>query len=230
MDKHELIERYEARGDERDFRAAKPLYEQALAEAPTAQLLLEYGYLLECHGRNEVRRAVDQYRRAVELDPEADKARYQLIYALAGLFDREEMITLHRERLASAPEDIRELRFLASAYLAAGRHEQARTVIDAGLELAPDDRMLIAWRGEAKAAADDPEGALADWRHALELDDSDISPLYSSAFLLERERRLDEAADTWRSIVEWNERRGYDLSAEYPRRELERVRQKIAGT
>ena len=59
--KEELLERYEALGDENDFLAAKPLYERALAEALDARVLNEYGYLLECHGRRELRRAVEQY-------------------------------------------------------------------------------------------------------------------------------------------------------------------------
>jgi hypothetical protein len=37
MNKEELLERYESLGEERDFVAAKPLYEQALAEAPDAR-------------------------------------------------------------------------------------------------------------------------------------------------------------------------------------------------
>lgn len=229
MDKEELLERYEIRGDERDFLAAKPLYEQALAEAPDAALLIGYGYLLECHARRELRRAVEQYRRAVALEPGADKARYQLIGALAALFDTDEMIALYREGVAAAPRDIRQYRLLTQAYLAAGKREEARAVIDRGLELAPNDRALIAQRGEAKAAGRDPEGALADWRRALELDDSDIWPLFSSAFLLEREGRLDEALAAWRSIVEWNDVRGYHLAAEYPQSELERVRRTING-
>jgi tetratricopeptide (TPR) repeat protein len=63
-----------------------------------------------------------------------------------------------------------------------------------GLELASDDRYLISCRGEVKAGRGDPDGALADWRRALELDTEDISPLYSSAFVLELEGRLEEAA------------------------------------
>lgn len=229
MDKHELLERYEVRGEDRDFVAAKPLYEQALAEAPSAQLLLDYGYLLECHGRRELRQAAEQYRRALELDPNADKGHYQLIHALAALFDTEEMIALYERRVAAAPADVREYRFLASAYVAARDYDQALRVIEAGLELAPDDRALIANRGEVKAATGESGGALADWLHALELDNSDIGPLYSSAFLLEREGRLDEALETWRSIVEWNEERRYQLAAEYPKSELERVRRRIIG-
>src|SRR5438067_255400 len=107
MDRHELLERYEIRGGEPDFAVARALYEQALAGAPEAQLLLDYGYLLECHGRRELRQAVEQYRRAIDLDPGLDRARYQLIQALAALFDTDEMIALHEERLASNPGDVR---------------------------------------------------------------------------------------------------------------------------
>ncbi|MBV8998366.1 MAG: hypothetical protein JO304_04855, partial [Solirubrobacterales bacterium] len=48
--------------------------------------------------------------------------------------------------------------------------------------------------------------------------------LYSSAFLLEREGRLADAADAWRSIIEWNESRGFTLQTEWPKHELERLR------
>jgi hypothetical protein len=41
-------------------------------------------------------------------------------------------------------------------------------VIAAGLELVPDDRVLLANRGEVKAGTGDPNGALADRRLALE--------------------------------------------------------------
>jgi hypothetical protein len=52
MDVGELLARYEARGDERDFVAAKRLFERAIAEAEDARLLIGYGYLLDSHGRN----------------------------------------------------------------------------------------------------------------------------------------------------------------------------------
>jgi tetratricopeptide (TPR) repeat protein len=88
----------------------------------------------------------------------------------------------------------------------------------------PDDAQLLAVRGEARAGLGDAEGALADWRRALELDADDIGALYSSAFLLEREQRLEEAAEAWRSIISWNESRGYALQTAWPRQELARLR------
>lgn len=224
MTKDELLERYEALGEERDFLAARPLYEQALADGPDPRLLNDYGYLLECHGRRELRRAVELYERAIELDPGYDKPHYQLISARAGLQEQELPVATYERRLAAAPGAIREHRFLANAYLKAHRYGEAREVVEAGLGLGPDDAALVALRGEAKAGLGDVEGALADWRRALQLDAEDIAPLYSAAFLLEREGRPAEAAEAWRSIVAWNESRGYALQCLWPRRELERLR------
>jgi tetratricopeptide (TPR) repeat protein len=222
--KDELLERYEALGDERDFLAAKPLYEQALAEAADARAANDYGYLLECHGRRELRRAIELYERAIALDPAYDKPHYQLISAHAGLQQPEVPVAMYERRLAGASSDVREHRFLANAYLKAHSYEQAREVIEAGLELASDDAPLLALRGEAKAGLADAEGALLDWRRALELDPEDIGALYSSAFLLEREGRLAEAAEAWLAIIEWNESRGYTLQSVWPKQELERLR------
>lgn len=172
---------------------------------------------------------MEQYERAIELDPSADKPRYQLIAAKATLRDPEEEIAFYAERLAASPGELREYRFLASAYLAAHRYAEAGKVVDTGLELAPDDRVLISCRGEVKTGMGDPDGALADWRLALELDTNDIGPLYSSAFLLEREGRLEDAAEAWRSIVDWNESRGFTLQAQWPTRELERLTGRLTG-
>jgi hypothetical protein len=42
-------------------------------------------------------------------------------------------------------------------------------------------------------------------------------------FVLEREGRPGQAAAAWRAILDWCEERGYELDAEWPRRELARL-------
>ena len=224
MTKEELLERYEALGEESDFLAARSLYEQAFAGAHDARDLTGYGYLLEGHARLELRRAVELYERAIQLDPSDDRPHYQLIMARAGLQEPELPMASYQQRVARSPDDVREYRFLATAYLSAHAFEQTREAVNGGLALAPNDGPLVATRGEAKAGLGDPEGALADWRRALELEPEDISALYSSAFLLEREGRLDDAADAWRSIIEWNQSRGFTLQTKWPKQELERLK------
>jgi tetratricopeptide (TPR) repeat protein len=224
MMKEDFLARYEALGDERDFVAAQALYEHALAEAGDARALADYGYLLECHARRDLRRAVELFERAIDLDPGYDKAHYQAIMARAGLREPELPVAMYERRVADSPGDVRERRFLASAYLSAGRHRDALASTETGLALAPDDAQLIGMRGDAKAGVDDPEGALSDWRLALALDADDISALYSTAFLLERLDRVSDAMQAWQSIIEWNEQRGNELDIQWPRQELDRLR------
>ena len=224
MEMRELLDRYEATGDEDAFAAAKPLYERALYEDPDDAIVRrDYGYLLECHGRVWLRRAVQHYERALEVDPEQDKTHYQLISARAVAYGGYESIVAYRRRLTASPHDPREYRFLAAAYLADHDYTHAREVIDAGLGLTPADPRLIAFRGEVRAREQDPDGALDDWRRAVELDPDDIAPLYSSAFLLERHQRFPEAIAAWRSILGWSQRRGNLLDTDWPDREIQRL-------
>ena len=85
-------------------------------------------------------------------------------------------------------------------------------------------------RAEAPRASDRTAfGASPGLQRPRPLDNSDIWPLYSTAFLLEREGRLEEAAEAWHSIGEWCEQHDAQLAAEYPRRQLERARRCLHG-
>jgi tetratricopeptide (TPR) repeat protein len=229
MDKDELLERYEALGEEADFLAAKPLFEREVAERPDPILLRQYGYLLECHGRYSIRRAIEQYERSIALDPDAAKVRHQWISAKASMHESEDAIAVYRDRVAAAPGNVAELRFLASAYLSAGDIDAAAEVIERGLAVDPQDWALIGNRGEVKKARGDVDGALADWRRAHELEPEDFSTVYSSAFLLEREGRLAEAVAAWRLILETAEAEGWELTAAWPRQEIARLEGLLAG-
>jgi tetratricopeptide (TPR) repeat protein len=219
-----LLRQYEASGEEATYLDAKARYEAALDAAPdNAELHHQYGYLRECHARNELRRAAERYERAIALEPEWAKPRYQLLAVRAALLEIHDAISRQQERLKERPDDVKEYRLLASAYLLAHQPEMAEEAALSGLRFAPDDATLTRVRGDAAAALARTDDALALWHRALELDPEDISGLYSEAFLLEREGRRDEAADRWRAIIAWCLARGYDLEAAWPKRELARL-------
>jgi tetratricopeptide (TPR) repeat protein len=127
MDKRELLDIYEARGGEGVYERAKQLYEAALAEAPgDAIVQRDYGYLLECHGRRTLDAAALVYERAIELDPAAEKTRFQLISAQAALGRQDQEIARY--------EGTTQHRLLACAYLQARDHDAVLRTVAAGLE------------------------------------------------------------------------------------------------
>ena len=228
MDKYELTERYEALGGEDEFATAKELFERDLAGQTDALFFRQYGYLLECHGRRAIQRAIKQYERSMTLDPAADKVQYQWIGAMGSVGEADSVVARYRARVAAAPGDVRELRFLSSAYLTARDYDAAADVIEAGLGLAPGDWKFIADRGQVKAARGDTDGALADWRQAHDLEPADFSTVYASAFLLEEAGRLAEAARCWQQILAHAEAQGWELDAQWPSREIQRLETLLA--
>ncbi len=230
MEKEELLERYEAYGDENVYAEARRLYEQALTgDGGDARVLHEFGYLQECHGRRDIRAAAACYERAIDADPQYDKPHGQLIYVMTALGQADQAIDRYRQRLAAAPADPRAHSLLASAYLHARDYDQAAQVIRAGLELAPDDPSLTAQQGDLFEATGRPDDALACWRRAFTLSPDNLSPRYSTAFLLEHKDRLAEAAAEWRFIIGWCEEHGYAISADWPRRMLQGLEARLPG-
>jgi tetratricopeptide (TPR) repeat protein len=230
MEKEQLLDQYEATGEPAVFDMARALYEEAVAADPdNARARLEYGYLLESHGRNSIRAALSHYERAIDLDPAWASPRFELIYANAALRQTDDAIDLYQQRLEGAPDDPHEYRYLGHAYRAAHAYDLAGEVVDAGLKLFPDDPVLVELQGDVCAGTSRPAEALAHWERAHELDPENISPCYSRVFLLQHEHRLEEAADTWRYIIAWLKARDFTMQAEWPERELKRVLGQLAG-
>ena len=229
-----LMNEYEALGfrpgGETAYAEGVRAYQQLLAEHPDdATLHLEYGYLQECYGRNLIRAAAERYEKAIELDPGLDKPHYQLISTRAALAEGERVIELYKKRLAAAPEQIREYRFLAEAYLRSGALDEAGKVIAAGRKLEPDDNTLLARAAELLDASGRREEALAAWRTLKRRDPEDLSPYYMSAFTLEALGRYRQAAAEWRHIIGSLEAHDMTIHATWPKEMLAGIEAKIAA-
>lgn len=228
-----LMNEYEALGPrpggESAYTEGMLAYQQLLAEYPQdARLHLEFGYLQECRGRNLIRAAAGCYERAIELDPDWDKPHYQLILARSALVESERVIDLYKQRLAAAPEQIREYWFLAHAYLRNAALEEASQVIAAGRRLEPDDARLLDIEAEVLDAAGRREEALAIWQRLKERDPEDLSPYFMSAFTLEALGRYREAAAEWHYIIGWMEAHGDAVHTVWPKEMLAGIEAKLA--
>jgi tetratricopeptide (TPR) repeat protein len=229
-----LMNDYEALGPrpggESAYAEATLAYEQLLAEHPEdAHLHLEYGYLQECRGRNLIRAAVCCYEQAIELNPGWDQPHYQLTFARSALNESERVIELYKKRLAAAPDQIREYRFLAGAYLRSGALEEAGKVITAGRKLEPDDEALLALEAELLDASGRREEALSVWRTLKQRNPENLSPYFMSAFTLEALGRYQEAAAEWRYIISWLEAHDDAVHTIWPKEMLEGIEAKLAS-
>ena len=228
-----LMNEYEALGPrpggESAYTQGMLAYQQLLAEYPQdARLHLEFGYLQECRGRNLIRAAAGCYERAIELDPDWDKPHYQLILARSALVESERVIDLYKQRLAAAPDQIREYRFLAHAYLRNGALEEASQVIAAGRRLEPDDARLLDIEAEVLDTAGRREEALAIWQRLKGRDPEDLSPYFMSAFTLEALGRYREAAAEWHYIIGWMETHDDAVHTTWPKEMLAGIEAKLA--
>ena len=204
-------------------------YQQLLVKQTDATLHQEYGVLQECRGRNLIRAAAACYERAIELDPGWDKQHYQLIVAGADRAKSDRVIELHKRRLAAAPDQIREYRFLAGAYLHLGALDEAGKVIAAGRKLDPDDDMLATAEAELLDESGRRDEALMAWSRLKDCDPDDLSPYFKSAFTLEALGRYQEAAVEWRHIIGWLEARDDAVHTTWPKEMLEQVEAKLAA-
>jgi tetratricopeptide (TPR) repeat protein len=223
-----LMNEYEAVHSESAFTQGLAAYQQLLAEQPDdAGLHLEYGYLQECHGRVAIRRAARCYEQAIELDPGYDKPRYQFAGARAALNESAQVIDLYRRLLAASPDQIREYRFLAHAYLRGGALDEAEKVIAAGRRLDPDDAMLLAIEAELLDTRGRRDEALAAWQTLKERDPADLSPYYMSAFAFEALGRYQEAAAEWHHIIGWLEAHDMTVHTAWPKEMLEGIQARL---
>ena len=167
-----------------------------------------------------------------ELDPStSNKAHRYVIRAHTSLLQTEDAIAIYKERLAAAPDDVDEYCLLASAYLSAGEVEEAGAVVEAGLELEPENTTLLESCGSVLEGRGRPDEALAVWERVYQLEgERYISSLYSRVFLLARLGPLDTAAAEWERIIAWLHEHAMPELTPWPERELAQVRTRIAAT
>ena len=188
-----------------------------------AEQLLERGLARQTRAGRDLHEAVELYERAVDLDPSLVQAHYQLVCAYLGLDRAHDAIARYERRLAENP-DLLSHRCLANAYIGAGRWDDARRIIEAGLAFDPRDAFLLEQEGELLARTGHAEDALAAWERALAADRTSIGGHYSRAFLFERLGRPADAAAEWEAILAWCRERGYEEDTEGPAQELARLR------
>ncbi len=225
--KFRLMER--AGNDETAWAEAIRLYEEALNEQPNnPEYLFLYGSLLETQANQFLRKAAECYEKGLEsemikrdYDWVSGKLHAQLIHVRAQLLEINKSIEFYKEQLRKTPDEPKIYCYLAQCYLKADQIHEAEKVVKAGLKLFPTHAMLVYNDGEVHSRNGRTEEALQAWERSAQLDPLLIDGRFMKAYLLEREKRLEEAAREWGKIVEFMEQ--HDFRDDFPLRELERI-------
>jgi tetratricopeptide (TPR) repeat protein len=190
-----------AQGDEAE---ALTWFDRVLATQPRhVPALIGRGEALVELGREG--EAFEAYQSVLELAPDqpvaqrrVDVLRFRAVQsdvaaAQAALSGRrlEEARDHYGRAIKASPDSAFLQRDLADVERQLGNGEHARTLIDRALALDPQDAKAYAMRGELREAAGEQEGALEDYRRALDLDPA-LPEL--AARITEIETGLKEAA------------------------------------
>jgi tetratricopeptide (TPR) repeat protein len=143
--------------------------------------------------QGNITKAVPDYRRAVELDPDNDEARWWLAISLqeAGQFDE---ALHHLERLRDRGWPDRDLRpRLARSLDRLDRTEEARTLLAAALADDPNHALALRVRGQLEYTADNLPVAEESLREAIRVRPSDYASRYTLVQVLRKEQKDDAA-------------------------------------
>ena len=139
-------------------------------------------------------RQAAERRALAELTPNVPEARMLASQQALAEGDAEKSVELARAAAAQRPESHQNQAELGWSLLAAGKHAEARSVLERAIQLAPDEWQYHADLGEAHEKLGDADRALAEYGRAAELGPTQLEPVERQAALLLQLNRADEAA------------------------------------
>jgi predicted O-linked N-acetylglucosamine transferase (SPINDLY family) len=140
--------------------------------------------------------AVEDYRRAITLEPEVPAHWCGLAAAQSELGHHEEALASFDRTLVLAPDNADAHVGRAAALMRLGRAHDARASLERALILSPHHVGALAAYGDALRALDRPEEALASYDRALVLAPHEVPVLMGRAAVLAALSRPQEALDS----------------------------------
>ena len=161
----------------RDFNRAIADFSDAIPRDPSGAFLAlnDRGNAYEAVG--EYDRAIEDYGRAIQLNPGYAAAYYNRADVYYAKLDFDRAVEDYSEAIRLEPDSARAHNSRGVVYRAKGAFDKAIADFDAAIHLNPNDAAVLASRGNTYAAKGRFESAVADFSSAIELE-PDIAWLY----------------------------------------------------
>jgi tetratricopeptide (TPR) repeat protein len=145
------------------------------------------------HNAKQTRKAAEDFRRVIEMDPTREATRWRLALCLLDSGAYEDALTqLHYfQRIRPNDPDV-EVRLARCAYVL-GRNEQARQILDAVLAKHPDHALSLRTRGQFAIVDRQPEQAEKWLRRAVTLAPNDYQAQLLLHQSLQQQNKTEEA-------------------------------------
>ncbi|MDR0862908.1 MAG: helix-turn-helix domain-containing protein [Oscillospiraceae bacterium] len=211
-----LLGDYEAdANDDAAFERANAEFKRLLAGDFTHEDLSAFAYLNDMRHRHYLDVAEQAYLDAIAKgedarDDEYYKTHRQYTLFLSRLGRVTEAVERYTELLRAEPKSPQNYSLLICALMCAPDWEKAYAAAVEGVELFPNDAMLLCLLGDICKQLGRFDDAVRYWDMSWELDSSWIDTRYSKAFFLAERGLRAEAVAVWDGIIAWMSARGYE--------------------
>lgn len=150
------------------------LLEQIIPKNPIASLyvkLADWQIRQQAYGK-----AVPALRKALEMDPDENGARFMLAKSLLAMEDYKGAIPVLESLIAKVPDAVEAHSYLQLAYMEANRPADAIKECNIVLKYQPDDYGSYMILGKSLALTGDPDGGIATLKKAISMQPADPTP------------------------------------------------------
>lgn len=226
------MSKYESKIDDMEiFRQADVEYKKLFESGNfTDEDLGFYAYLIECHARYYLKVAEEYYIKSIELGSQHKEESFyknqrQYILFLSHLGRSQESIDKYRKLMIQEPDNPMHYSCLAAAYKNTGDFKNAIKVAENGLGIFPNDAVLLSYAGDIYKQLKDYDNAKKCWERAWQANKDLIDIQYSLACYYIESRLPEQAEKTLNQIIDWNNRRGYEIENRWAENELKKIKQ-----
>ena len=228
-----LLAVYEDTYKHEDFMTAYLEYQRMEKEGTmTANDYRGYGWLHNVMRGICKNKTLEYYGRSMELSKDNDTEFYylmkcNLLTVRINSGEGPKCIEEQLQAVKDEPENVGELVCLVSVYYWTEQYEECYRVVKEAIAKYPEDPRFYSYAGDACEKLEKYDEAFYFWEKHLELQSRWLESLVSIAFCREKLGEYDKAYEAWMRLVDMLLEKGSDVSANWPREQAKRCKEKM---